>query len=618
MLPYAPNKGRSRRQPPTVISVGPPPRQFKRCRPLSRPIAAECGISQRPRSLEYTHTHVPRVLALASLWIAQHRDRPAMLPAPKSPSSVDVHHAAKLPMVRSANQMKIKLTTLAGETSDIHVADSAKLRDLRTAICIHHSYKPDSFELWLDEQTLERDRDAYDLKSLGVSEERLVTVAKKQSHKAVNMCFFNTAFVKDDFPSVINVIRRTQDHAPEDEPLVIMVSYFHADVSTKNQWGDILRKAKMPGVCSIHLLLEGFMALLCNVKSGDACSFIRMDCHEMCEHIGISQHVHLSELICSMEMAMRLEDERLYNMDVIWTPYLSGSIKGCMLGHRNVNGAVGLMHARRMLAHAGHVEVSPENPTMIADASQEYRRSFGACIMVTHCSDVPVRDGVTQCYVTWYAHGKVRVSNGTLENKKFKYIGDHDSWILQAVHCLRLRPRKRPGTFPEKHCLAEACRSDDGSWLNEPPNTTGTGAEKCPRLSSVPSSVAGFVLGASAAASSADDVPKIELNPRDDKKKEAADVEPESDNVCMVCLDFQPSFVMADSKESGCGHFGLCNRCRTSMYLDQNNKNHGFEIPKKAVIWKKLFNKQISCPYCRSKTKTVHRSQYKGTVYICG
>ena len=79
--------------------------------------------------------------------------------------------------------------TFSGASLEIDVEADAKLEDLRTALYVRHAYKADSYELFLNEKVLPRNCNACDLTSLGISENTLVTVVRKQVRPAVNMCF---------------------------------------------------------------------------------------------------------------------------------------------------------------------------------------------------------------------------------------------------------------------------------------------------------------------------------------------------------------------------------------------------------------------------------------------
>ena len=123
----------------------------------------------------------------------------------------------------------------------------------------------------------------------------------------------------------------------------------------------------------------------------------------------------------------------------------------------------------------------------------------------------------------------------------------------------------------------------------------------------------GSVPPASGPASSSESMTAAQLKKSQGTEDVAGDVDTEIDNVCMVCLDFEPGFVLTK-----CGHFGICSKCRTGMYLRQNNSNQRRKIPKTKDKWKALFEKYIICPYCRTSTKAVHRSRHLGNVYSCG
>ena len=475
--------------------------------------------------------------------------------------------------------------TFSGASLEIDVEADAKLEDLRTALYVRHAYKADSYELFLNEKVLPRNCNACDLTSLGISENTLVTVVRKQVRPAVNMCFLNTAFLNDDLVRVVRAIRRLQENAPEAEPLLIIVSYLHAEEETRNHWFAILKKKRLAGVCYQYIIPEGVLVLSCNVKRNDACSFLKMECHEIQDQLVRESNVHFGGLICSVEIRMKLEGERFYDMDVMWTPYIAGSKRGFLLNNKSFGDAVEILHARRMFSYGQ----SRNDDVDFETVAQRYRRSFGACIMVTHVSDVPLNEKSTKTMATWHAHGRVRVIEGFLENGNFI----HDKGLfLFGIQCLRMRPRRHHGKFPECHRLSSLTNT---FWLDETIDTSAIEAEKAPE---------DFVGTASGATSSCREMPTQDV---------AADVEPEIDNVCIVCLDFEPFFVL-----SKCGHFGICSNCRTSMYLRQNNRNHGCEIPKAKVKWKSLFDKHIICPYCRTSTKTVHRSRFTGKVYSCG
>ena len=118
---------------------------------------------------------------------------------------------------------------------------------------------------------------------------------------------------------------------------------------------------------------------------------------------------------------------------------------------------------------------------------------------------------------------------------------------------------------------------------------------------------------ASGASSSAEHMQQVESKMLNVTQDGAVDVDSEKENVCMVCLHLEPSFVLAK-----CGHCGLCTDCWAKLLIQQNNKNHGREIPTKEIKWNVLREKHIDCPYCRASSKTVHRSRYKDRMYICG
>ena len=90
------------------------------------------------------------------------------------------------------------------------------------------------------------------------------------------------------------------------------------------------------------------------------------------------------------------------------------------------------------------------------------------------------------------------------------------------------------------------------------------------------------------------------------------DDDDDCDHCCMICIEHSPLFVM-----SPCGHFGICNRCRTSLYLAQNNKNKQRHVSRNEVVWKKLFRLKVSCPYCRAVSSTVHKRDFEGTLHEC-
>ena len=87
--------------------------------------------------------------------------------------------------------MKIKSATSSGASVEVDLEPDAKLEEFRSALCVHQHYKPDSFELFLNEKILDRKYDHCDLKSLNVSEDSLVMIVRKQVRPAVNMCFLN-------------------------------------------------------------------------------------------------------------------------------------------------------------------------------------------------------------------------------------------------------------------------------------------------------------------------------------------------------------------------------------------------------------------------------------------
>ena len=462
--------------------------------------------------------------------------------------------------------MRVRLVTLSEALLAVDVEADAKLGDLRTAICTHHPYKPDTYELFLDTRVLERNYDAQDLKSLGISENSLVTIVKKQARPAVNMCFFNTSFLDDDLVRVLKVIRRIQDNAPEDEPLLIMISYLHASEKKKNEWYQIFNLTKLSGVCKTYLLREGVLVLACNVKRDDACSFRRMECHDLEDLHVPESSVRFGGLICSMEMRMRLEGESFYDMDVIWIPYLSGSTRRYLINDRALGGAIGMLHARRMFAY-GELQGDVFD---LATAAERYRRAFGACIMVTHVSDVPVRERPTKTLFVWHAHGKVRVIEGALVNKTFIHDGgdqySRNMDRLFPVHCLRVRPRTHPGTFAKVHRLSSLCVGGETNtcWLDEVKDTavirlTEASDSSRGEARSDPTSV---VLSASDACSSAENIQQVEPKMLNVTQDTAVDVDSENDNVCMICLDIEPLFVLAD-----CGHCGLCSKCRKRIYI---------------------------------------------------
>ena len=164
----------------------------------------------------------------------------------------------------------------------------------------------------------------------------------------------------------------------------------------------------------------------------------------------------------------------------------------------------------------------------------------------------------------------MRVIESALVNKTFINDGG-DQYCrnlhrLFPVHCLRVRPRTYPGTFAKAHRLSSLCGGDgtNTSWLNEAKDTAvirQTEASDSSRggARSEPTNV---VSSASDACSSAENMQQVEPKMLNITQDTAVDVDLENDNVCMVCLDIEPSFVLAV-----CGHCGLCPKCRKRIYI---------------------------------------------------
>jgi len=295
--------------------------------------------------------------------------------------------------------VRIPLVTLSGEPFEVDIPACAKLKDLRDALCTQYSDKPKCFELLLGERILKGKKDHCFLSDLGVSQKQCltavkvfqeqclteVTVVKKQCLPAVNMCLFNTAFLKDDLAKVIREIRIAQENAPENEPLLNVVSYFHAAAETRQRWSSIFMRRRLDGVCQQYVLPEGVLILCCNVTTDDACPSIKFSMHiyEMPDDFTCdSFSMHSGGLVCHMKVCMKYvfenehaEDVRFYNLDVLWTFYLAGSKEGFLPNDKAMGDAIGLLHKRRMFG---------EHFTEFSKAREEYCNSVDGCIMVTH------------------------------------------------------------------------------------------------------------------------------------------------------------------------------------------------------------------------------------------
>ena len=89
-------------------------------------------------------------------------------------------------------------------------------------------------------------------------------------------------------------------------------------------------------------------------------------------------------------------------------------------------------------------------------------------------------------------------------------------------------------------------------------------------------------------------------------------VEDEAEAACMVCLERPPTIVFEK-----CGHLGVCGKCRKYLCKEEFNKNksHTNQVSPALLSMKKVAKLQTKCPYCRTETRSLHCSQYTGTVH---
>ena len=506
--------------------------------------------------------------------------------------------------------MKINVKKVAGDSFSVEVPDHATLGDLRAAICTATSYKFNSFTLVLGEDVLDF-IDGCPLSQLCVTENVTLTILREsvptpglwprpRPGPAVNVCLLNAAFYNDDFSKVIVAIRMAQTNAPAKDALLIMVTYFHAGEELKKRWTSIFAKERLRGVFKQHLLEEGFLVLFCNMDLLHPIACANVTCCEVPDDFGLGiTGVHFGGIMCHLELCIKSDSLCSYRMDIIWTPYLAGSIEGFFISGRTLRGAIGLLHSRAM------AEPMAVEGIDFDKAMRIYSSLVDACVMVTHCYDVP---GSKVACARWHAYGKVRVVEGKFEEECFiDHVREKASSLASCIqvfpHCFRLRPRRHPGIFPKEHSLA-LC-SPLFSQHQVPQTQCSHGSDVSLGRSSVVATTlrpcpAGFV-----------EPPKGVI-----KWCAQADLEPSGDagfdHVCMICIDDEPSFVM-----SKCGHFGLCNQCRKNVYLVQNNVNKKRTVPRAELNWHKLWQLKVSCPFCRTMTSTIHWKRYTGRVYVC-